>query len=89
MKCPYLDEQELCSIYEARPGCCRNFPNSTPGMFCEASAVKCTYDAAGNLDCFSCKDKCCRHLAIPDFTPVWEVVKLLDISCIECKEIYT
>ena len=89
MQCPYLDEQELCSIYSARPSCCRNFPNSTPGMFCETSASKCTYDAVGNLDCFNCQDKCCRHLAIPDSTPVWEVIQLLDISCVECKEIYT
>ena len=88
MRCPYLDEQELCSIYSTRPGCCRSFPNSTPGMFCESSASKCVYDFAGNLDCLSCKDKCCNHLAIPETTPIWEVIKLLDVSCVTCKEIY-
>jgi len=88
MRCPYLDKQELCSIYSTRPGCCRSFPNGTPGMFCESSASACVYDAIGNLDCFSCKDKCCNHLAIPKTTPVEKVINLLDISCARCKEIY-
>jgi hypothetical protein len=87
MRCPYLDEQGLCSIYPQRFSCCRNFPNRTKGMFC-AETTRCVYDENGNLDCFNCKDKCCNHLDIPDDTPIWEVVRLLDISCNTCKEIY-
>ena len=89
MRCPYLDEQEMCSIYLSRPSCCRSFPNNTPGMFCETSSSKCTYDLQGNLDCFNCKDKCCNHLAIPESTPVWKVIELLNISCGDCKKTYT
>ena len=81
VKCPYLTENELCSIYEDRPKCCRNFPNRNPGMFC--SETKCVYDNLGNLDCVNCKDKCCNHLEMEVFD-----IKLLDITCIECNEKY-
>lgn len=87
MICPYLDENKLCSIYEFRFNCCRNFPNKETGMFC-SETPRCVYDAKGNVDCFNCKDKCCEHLEIPDNTPIWEVVKILNISCIKCKETY-
>jgi hypothetical protein len=87
MICPYLDENKLCSIYEFRFNCCRNFPNKETGMFC-SETTRCVYDAKGNVDCFNCKDKCCEHLEIPDNTPIWEVVKILNISCIKCKETY-
>ena len=79
--CPYLNADELCSIYETRPSCCRNFPNRNTGMFC--SETKCVYDALGNLDCANCKDKCCKHLEMEVFD-----IKLLDISCSTCKETY-
>jgi Fe-S-cluster containining protein len=81
IRCPYLNNDELCSIYETRPSCCRNFPNRTLGMFC--SETKCVYDALGNLDCANCKDKCCSHLEMEVFD-----IKLLDISCSTCKEVY-
>ena len=87
MICPYLDENKLCSIYEFRFNCCRSFPNRETGMFC-SETTRCVYDANGNVDCFNCKDKCCEHLEIPDNTPIWEVVKILDISCVKCKETY-
>jgi Fe-S-cluster containining protein len=83
IRCPHLNEQELCSIYETRPSCCRNFPNRNEGMFCSDSYKTCVYDSQGNLDCASCKDKCCNHLEIAVFD-----IKLLDISCAECKEKY-
>jgi hypothetical protein len=50
-------------------------------MFC--SETKCVYDALGNLDCANCKDKCCKHLEMSVFD-----IKLLDISCLTCKETY-
>ena len=81
MRCPYLDENELCSIYDNRPNCCRNFPNRESGMFC--STTVCVYDAAGNLDCMNCKDKCCNHLEMEVFD-----IKLLDMSCSTCKATY-
>ena len=81
ISCPYLDENELCSIYEVRPSCCRNFPNGNSGMFC--SDTVCVYDSLGNLDCKNCKDKCCKHLEMEIFD-----IKLLDISCTKCKEVY-
>ena len=81
ISCPYLNADELCSIYETRPSCCRNFPNRNTGMFC--SETKCVYDALGNLDCANCKDKCCKHLEMSVFD-----IKLLDISCSTCKETY-
>ena len=81
IRCPYLNNDELCSIYETRPSCCRNFPNRNEGMFCSES--KCVYDANGNLDCVNCKDKCCNHLEMEVFD-----IKLLDISCSTCKEVY-
>ena len=81
IRCPYLDKDERCSIYETRFSCCRNFPNRNTGMFC--SEAKCVYNSLGNLDCANCKDKCCNHLEMEIFD-----VKLLDISCVECKEKY-
>jgi hypothetical protein len=81
INCPYLNADELCSIYETRPSCCRNFPNRNTGMFC--SETKCVYDALGNLDCANCKDKCCKHLEMEVFD-----INLLDISCLTCKETY-
>jgi len=81
ISCPYLNADELCSIYETRPSCCRNFPNRNTGMFC--SETKCVYDALGNLDCANCKDKCCKHLEMEVFD-----IKLLNISCSTCKETY-
>lgn len=80
MICIYFKE-EKCSIYEDRPSCCRNFPNRSEGMFC--SKTKCVYDKDNNLDCANCTDKCCRHLEMDIFD-----IKLLDISCSECKEKY-
>ena len=87
MICPYLDENKLCSIYEFRFSCCKSFPNKESGMFCNET-TRCVYDANGNIDCFSCKDKCCEHLEIPDNTPIWDVINLLNISCLKCKETY-
>ena len=81
IRCPYLDKDELCSIYENRFSCCRNFPNRNSGMFC--AEAKCVYDALGNVDCMNCKDKCCNHLEMEVFD-----AKLLDISCLDCKEKY-
>ena len=71
ISCPYLNADELCSIYETRPSCCRNFPNRNTGMFC--SETKCVYDALGNLDCANCKDKCCKHL---EMSVKWKGEKL-------------
>lgn len=73
--CPYFND-ELCSIYDQRPQCCRSFPNRTSGMFCADS--KC------DEDCISCKDKCCRHIE-GEGTDVFE---LLNISCSECQNKY-
>ena len=50
-------------------------------MFC--SDTVCVYDSLGNLDCKNCKDKCCKHLEMEIFD-----IKLLDISCTKCKEVY-
>jgi hypothetical protein len=83
IRCPHLNEKELCSIYETRPSCCRNFPNLNKGMFCSDSYKRCVYDSLGNLNCANCKDKCCNHLEMKTFD-----IKLLNISCVECKEKY-
>ena len=79
--CPHLDANERCGIYETRPSCCRNYPRLDEGMFCNNS--KCVYDTQGNLDCASCKDKCCEHLRMEAFD-----LRLLDMNCEECKETY-
>ena len=76
MICPYF-KNELCTIYETRPLCCRNFPNREEGMYCSTS--KC------DNDCLNCKDKCCRHIAIKDLT---NFIQILDITCDTCKRIY-
>lgn len=83
--CPHLNSEELCSIYERRFNCCRNFPNRTSGMFC-STTTKCVYTYQGELDCFNCKDKCCKHILV-------EIDKqfnsaILDIDCITCTEKY-
>ena len=80
--CPYLHPvSETCTIYDKRFSCCRNYPQKEEGMFCNDS--KCVYDANGNLDCGSCKDKCCKHLAMDVFK-----IELMDMSCQECKSVY-
>lgn len=76
MICPHFKD-ELCSIYETRPQCCRNFPNRNEGMFC--------VDSKCNNDCINCKDKCCRHI---EGTDVKNIIQILDISCNDCKRIY-
>ena len=81
IKCPLLSDEGLCTVYETRFSCCRNFPNKNEGMFC--SDKKCVFDANGNIDCMNCKDKCCNYLAMDVFD-----TKLLDMSCEECKETY-
>lgn len=86
MICPFLKD-ELCSIYNDRPSCCRNMPNSTPGMFCY-DHLKCVYDSDGNVDCKNCADKCCKHLQIPDNTSKLDVLRHLTMTCDECKVKY-
>lgn len=86
-RCPYLNDQELCSIYEQRFSCCGNFPNRNTGMYC-SETTKCVYTPSGDLDCFNCQDKCCNHLDIPALTPVWQVVKYLSMDCDTCRELY-
>lgn len=81
IRCPLLDSNGLCTIYENRPSCCRNYPNKTEGMFCNDN--KCIYDEQGNLDCFNCKDKCCNYLRMDTFD-----LDKMNISCEECKEVY-
>ena len=73
--CPYFKD-ELCSIYDQSPQCCRSFPNRTSGMFCADS--KC------DEDCINCKDKCCRHIEGEGT----DVLELLNISCSECQNKY-
>lgn len=82
MICPYF-KNELCSIYDKRPSCCRNFPNRTEGMFCSDS--ECVYTVEGELDCENCLDKCCRHIVADK---VEDILKVLDTSCEDCKTIY-
>ena len=86
MRCPFLYENELCSIYPYRFSCCRNFPNRNPGMYCENTV--CVYDSQDQLDCGNCKNKCCNHLNIDDHAHIWDVINSLDMSCDNCKEKY-
>lgn len=74
--CPHF-VNGLCSIYDTRPSCCRNFPNRNLGMFCADS--KC------DEDCANCKDKCCTHIVAPSPDLV---IAVLSITCSECQNIY-
>jgi hypothetical protein len=87
--CPFLNEAELCSIYEDRPACCRNFPNR-PSSFC-GDAHRC------NLNCVACKDKCCKHICMlpsmaasgGDIITPTMFIEALSISCEQCHQTWS
>lgn len=75
-RCPYLTKEELCSIYDNRPKCCRNFPNRQEGSFCYIPN-RC------NLNCKECKDKCCNYISLDESG---DFIISLDITCDKCAE---
>jgi len=78
MICPYL-KNELCTIYDIRPACCRNFPNTGAGMFCS--------DANCDSNCAACVDKCCKHLEA-NSDDAEAIIKVLSVTCSSCKSMY-
>jgi len=74
--CPHLTAEELCTIYDDRPKCCRTFPNRVhPNCI---DAYRC------DLNCKECKDKCCKHILLTDKN----FISSLDVSCNQCKQIW-
>lgn len=80
--CPYLNSDELCSIYNIRPECCRNFPNK--------SNPKCVDAFRCDLDCKNCKDKCCKHILLTvDSDYESDFIASLNIKCDSCNQEWT
>ena len=80
-RCPYLNEQELCSIYEDRPQCCRAFPNVANPHFCSDS-YRC------DLNCTACVDKCCKniYIAVSGEAKPQDFIDALNIPCENCNQ---
>ena len=78
--CPYLDSKELCSIYEDRPSCCRNYPGK--GIkFPFTDHIKHTC----NEDCINCVYKCCKHInVLKDKISPQDIIERLTMSCNSC-----
>ena len=74
--CQYLTVDELCSIYDKRPTCCRNFPNR--------NNIKCIDSNRCDLNCEKCTDKCCKHIYIYDKN----VISSLNIKCNDCNQVW-
>ena len=82
VRCPYLTEDELCSIYETRPECCRSFPNR--------NSPNCYVPDYCDLDCKNCKDKCCNYISLDSESsnppkPI-DFYRSLDIKCDNCTQ---
>ncbi|WP_082542395.1 MULTISPECIES: YkgJ family cysteine cluster protein [unclassified Mesorhizobium] len=77
MRCPFLTADELCSIYDTRPECCRSFPSKSPNCFVPDWC---------DLDCRNCKDKCCNYISLDDKTKTLpaDFYRSLDIKCEDC-----
>ena len=81
MRCPYLTKDELCSIYETRPECCRSFPSKSPNCYVPEWC---------DLDCKNCKDKCCNYISLDSKTgnepkPI-DFYRSLNIKCENCTQ---
>ena len=80
--CPKYDTNTgLCTIYDSRPECCRNFPGKGKKYPFKNEIVH-TCDSKCNV----CLTKCCTQIGIPiNMEPTWEVVLTrLQMSCTEC-----
>ena len=82
--CPYLDSNELCSIYEDRPLCCRNYPGK--GIkFPFTNHIKHTCDQ----DCANCVGKCCESISVLKWqTSPEDIIRHLSISCDSCNKTF-
>jgi len=83
MRCPYLTVDELCSIYDQRPDCCRNFPKTVTGFI----AGRC------DLDCKNCRDKCCNYIELDSLSdnppkPI-DFIRSLSVKCDDCRQCYS
>ncbi len=78
-RCPYLSKEELCSIYDSRPSCCRSFPNRTNS--------NCYIPDYCDVDCKNCKDKCCNYISLSTGTnePI-DFFNNLNIECDNCTQ---
>jgi len=86
--CPFLNAEERCSIYEARPECCRNFPQHKDGTQC-LDKHRCTYKE-GILNCAACTDKCCKHISVSNEGALSQddFLKALNITCGNCNQVW-
>lgn len=76
MRCPYLDEDKTCSIYDQqRPSCCTSFPNR--------NHPKCIDAYRCDLNCKSCKDNCCENITVYNGMTIMES---LNVACDDCQQ---
>lgn len=84
--CPYLDKDELCSIYDTRPECCRNYPGKgIKYPFTTKEIHSC------DSNCSACVDKCCKNVQVPihiiDPPPEF-FIKAHSGSCADCPKTF-
>ena len=79
-RCPHLNSEELCNIYETRPTCCRNFPGKAKKFpFSDRVIHTC------NQQCNTCVDKCCKQIFLATEHPVPDdFIKSLTTECADC-----
>jgi Fe-S-cluster containining protein len=83
--CPFLDKDELCSIYETRPSCCRSYPGKGRKYPFTAKIIH-----SCDSNCSACINKCCKNVQIAtNATPTpADFLEGLNVSCSECPKTF-
>ena len=87
VKCPFLIDH-MCSIYNDRKNCCRNFPNKN-GICAEYTCLLENNDSDPSI-CTECGNTCCKRIVYPkdmsfnlDF-----LMDFLDMDCETCSKFF-
>ncbi|HEX7586133.1 MAG TPA: hypothetical protein VF390_00660 [Patescibacteria group bacterium] len=89
--CPFLVDN-VCSIYEKRFSCCKNFPRKG-NFYCSDSDCKIRKKGIrkntkkGTAVCVTCRYNCCSQILVPKNLKATKkvIASILDMSCADCK----